>query len=164
MGAVVTRKSPPLSLAVPRNIQNWPACRLGCSSVGQSPGGAAANVSNCVMMYGGSHWRGRPVACRVSSPHVTSPRSWRVARVRRCGRESRRRARGTSRTERYMPFCGTSTPSGEEGRESDARCGACASTCPSGPVHESVDRLPCGGFEGHGALGHGPFSSVDICW
>ena len=100
-------EEPPPSVAVPRIIQNWPAWRLGCSSGGHFPGGSAGNVSSWVRRCGGSHWRGRPVACRVRSPQLMSPRSWRVVSVRRCGRESRRRARGTSRTERYMPFCGT---------------------------------------------------------
>ena len=45
VGAATILKSAPLSVAVPRNIQNCPACTPG----GQSPRGAKGNVSRCVM-------------------------------------------------------------------------------------------------------------------
>ena len=52
--AVMIQNSPPLSVAVPRNIQNWPAYRQGCSSIGQFPGGVAGKVSSCVMTWVGT--------------------------------------------------------------------------------------------------------------
>ena len=55
VGAVRIRNRPPRSVAVPRSIQNWPACRQWCSSGGHSPGGDGVKVRSCVMICGGSH-------------------------------------------------------------------------------------------------------------